>query len=96
MMGVSMAPLLTMLVAGVLAACDARPSGEVSPSAAELPAGAVAIGDDIYMVPAGRDDTGCPWFRAFSPTKLVVQAMFYRAADGGFVMARSEAVCAAE
>ena len=48
------------------------------------------------MVPAGVDDTGCPWFRAFSPTKMVVQAMFYRAAEGGFVMDKSEAVCTAE
>ena len=64
--------------------------------AAELPVGAIAIGDDVYMVPAGADDAGCPWFRAFSPTKMVVQAMFYRAAEGGFTMDRTGAACAAE
>ncbi len=59
-----------------------------------MPAEAIPIGEDVYMVPAGVDGTGCPWFRAFSPTKMVVQAMFYRAADGSFTMARVEAVCA--
>ena len=61
-----------------------------------LPEGAIALGESLYMVPAGVDDTGCPWFRAFSPTKMVAQAMFYRAAEGGFVMDKSEAVCTAE
>ena len=31
----------------------------------------IALGESLYMVPAGVDDTGCPWFRAFSPTKMV-------------------------
>ena len=90
-----LAPLQIVLAACVLASCQAPP-GNIEADAAELPAGAIAIGDDVYMVPAGADDAGCPWFGAFSPTKMVVQAMFYRAAEGGFTMDRTEAECAAE
>ena len=82
------------LAAYVLAGCNAPPVAESGADA--LPEGAIALGESLYMVPAGVDDTGCPWFRAFSPTKMVVQAMFYRAAEGGFVMDKSEAVCTAE
>ena len=92
-------PLRIALAACLLAGCGASPGAEVpSPSveagAVEVPADAIPIGDELYMVPAGVDGTGCPWFRAFSPTKMVVQAMFYRAADGSFTMERVEAVCA--
>ena len=87
------------LAACLLAGCGASPgaqapSAHVEAGAAEVPADAIPIGDQLYMVPAGVDRTGCPWFRAFSPTKMVVQAMFYRAAEGGFTMDRVEAVCA--
>ena len=88
------AALQIALVASVLAGCNAT-TPAIAPDAAELPAGAIAIGDDLYMVPAGVDGTECPWFRAFSPTKMVVQAMFYRAADGDFVIDRAAAACAA-
>ena len=87
-------PLGIALVACVLGGCNASP---VAGSGTDgLPKGAIVVGEDLYMVPAGLDETGCPWFRAFSPTKMVVQAMFYRAAEGGFVMDRTEAVFAAE
>lgn len=87
-------PLGFALLACVLGGCAASPA-TVS-GADGLPEGAIAVGEDLYMVPAGADETGCPWFRAFSPTKMVVQAMFYRAAEGGFVMDRTEAACTAE
>ena len=87
-------PLGIALAACVLASCTASPV--VESGADGLPEGAIPVGEDLYMVPAGVDDTGCPWFRAFSPTKMVVQAMFYRAAEGGFVMDKAEAVCTAE
>ena len=41
----------------------------------------------------GVDETGLPWFRAYSPTKMVAQAMYYRAAEGGLARDRAEAVC---
>ena len=74
------ASLQIVLAAWVLASCQA-PSPHSEADAVEFPVGAIAIGDDVSMVPAGADDAGCPWFRAFSPTKMVVQAMFYRAAE---------------
>jgi len=95
------APLRIALAAWVLAGCTPTsgadtPAPAVEAGATALPARAIAIGGDVFMVPAGADDIGCPWFRAFSPTKMVVQAMFYRDAAGGFVMDRNEAVCAVE
>ena len=87
-------PFAMALLACVLAGCAASPV--VESGAEGLPEGAIPAGEDLYMVPTGVDETGCPWFRAFSPTKMVVQAMFYRAAEGGFVMDRTEAACTAE
>ncbi len=49
-----------------------------------LPAGAIEVGDDFYMVPAGTDDDGCPRFRAFARRQNVPDAIFYRRRDGGF------------
>ena len=61
--------LCVALAACVLAGCAA--SLVVDSGAGDLPAGAIAVGEDLYMVPAGLDETGCPWFYAFSPTKMV-------------------------
>ena len=60
---------------------------------ARLPDGAIAIGDDVYMVPIGEDAQGCAMYRVFSPTKAVVQAIHYRTADDRFVMNKGEAAC---
>ena len=49
------AALALLLVAG----CAPTPKAEV---AARPPKGAVRVGADLYMVPSGTDDTGCPWF----------------------------------
>jgi hypothetical protein len=62
-------------------------------SAAEVPEGAIAVGDDVYMVPIAKDDTGCMMYRAFSPTKAVMQAIHYRTEDDRFVMNKDEAAC---
>lgn len=58
-----------------------------------VPDGAIAVGDDVYMVPLGKDAQGCAMYRAFSPTKAVAQVLQYRAADGQFVMNKDEAAC---
>jgi hypothetical protein len=60
---------------------------------ADIPRGAIEIGKDLYQVPIGTDDAGCPLFRLYSPTRLVAQAIYYRAAAGGFTMSRQEAAC---
>lgn len=87
------------LAAGLaLAACGGgmtKADGNGKPATgAGVPANAIAVGDDTYMVPMGKDDGGCEMYRVFSPTKMVVQAIHYRTADGRFVTDRNEAACA--
>lgn len=83
----------------VLAACsDAEVAGDKGAAPADaapagVPASAIAVGDDVYMVPLGPDAEGCAMFRVFSPTKAVVQAIHYRTADGAFVMNKQDAQC---
>jgi hypothetical protein len=90
------------LVAGImLQGCGAQAPGAAANSgnvadeaAAELPAGAIAIGDELYQVPIGADDHGCARYRLYSPTRLVAQAIYYRDAAGGFTTSRQRAACA--
>jgi hypothetical protein len=66
----------------------------VAPRAhAEVPPGAIQIGDQLYQVPIGADDDGCPRYRLYSPTKLVAQAIYYRDPTGGFTPDRRQAAC---
>lgn len=76
-----------------VAACGGGQSESMEPGAVELPDGAIAVGEDLYMVPLAKPVSGCPAFRAFSPNRMVVQAIYFRAADGRFVMSRQEADC---
>ena len=62
-------------------------------SSASLPAGAIQVGEDLYMVPMGADQTGCPQFRMHSPTKAVPQVIYYADGKGGYTMNRAEASC---
>lgn len=68
-------------------------AGAPPPAAANLPAGAIQVGEDLYQVPIGTDDDGCPMFRLHSPTRMVAQAIYYRDATGGFTMNREDAAC---
>jgi hypothetical protein len=92
-----------VLVFGLLlqACAAAGPGSGPKPSvatsqraAAEIPRGAIPVGQDLYQVPIGVDDEGCPMFRMYSPTKLVAQAIYYRDASGGFTMEKRAAACA--
>lgn len=76
-----------------MVACSGRHSESAGPDAIELPDGAIAVGEGLYMVPLAKPVGGCPAFRAFSPNRMVVQAIFFRAPDGRFVMSRQEAGC---
>ena len=58
-----------------------------------IPAGAIEVGPDLYMVPLGKDADGCTMFRAFSQKLFVVQAIYYRDAQGRFVNAKNAAAC---
>jgi hypothetical protein len=60
---------------------------------AEVPSGAIQIGDGLYQVPIGADDDGCPRYRLYSPTRLVAQAIYYRDQAGGFTPDRRQAAC---
>ncbi len=65
-----------------------------SPQTPAPPPGAILIGDDVYAVPIGEPDAdGCQRYRLWSPTKMVVQAIHYRRADGSFTMRKDEAAC---
>jgi hypothetical protein len=93
---------LVLIFGLVLQACAAespglgpKPSVATSPrAAAEIPKGAIPVGQELYQVPIGVDDEGCPMFRLYSPTKLVAQAIYYRDASGGFTTDKQAAVCA--
>ncbi|NQV80231.1 MAG: hypothetical protein HQ495_06730 [Alphaproteobacteria bacterium] len=84
-----------------VAACDGQTarSGKIDkdgvPAAgpASVPANAIAIGDDLYMVPQGRDADGCEMYQAFSTTMAVAQVIQYRTRDGGYVMDKRDSVC---
>jgi hypothetical protein len=90
-----------LLILGLLVqACTAERSVRRSTSGtaadratADAPRGAIEVGEDLYQVPIGTDDDGCPMFRMYSPTRLVAQAIYYRDAAGGFTMSRQEAAC---
>ena len=93
---------LVLVFGLLLQACAAAGSGSGPKSgvatsqraAAEIPKGAIPVGQDLYQVPIGVDDEGCPMFRMYSPTKLVAQAIYYRDTSGGFTMEKQAAACA--
>ena len=68
--------------------------GIAGEAAAEVPLGAIPIGDELYQVPIGADDDGCPRYRLYSPTRLVAQVIYYRNPAGGFTTDRQQADCA--
>jgi hypothetical protein len=90
-----------LLILGLLVqACTAERSVRRTTSgaaadraAADVPRGAIEVGEGLYQVPIGTDDDGCPMFRIYSPTRLVAQAIYYRDAAGDFTMSRQEAAC---
>ena len=59
-----------------------------------LPAGAIAVGPDLYQLPLGADAEGCMMYRLHSPTRMVTQAIAWRRPDGSFTLDRREAACA--
>ena len=68
-------------------------SGEESGTTQEVPAGAIPVGEDYYMVPAGADAEGCERFRPWSGSKPVKTAIYYRVADGTFSPDKQKAAC---
>ena len=59
----------------------------------QLPNGAIAVGDDFYVVPMGKDAQGCVMYSVFSLTKVVGQMILYRTDDDRFVTNKDDAAC---
>lgn len=94
-LGISLAIIL------LVQACTAQvPDPAAAPGvaanhvAADVPRGAIQVGDELYQVPIGTDDDGCPMYRMHSPTRLVAQAIYYHDGAGGFTTDKREAACA--
>jgi hypothetical protein len=67
------------ILAIILFATGCQPSKTAAISPAEgMPANAILVGDQLFMVPIGKDKTGCQMYRAFSPKHSVVAAIFYK------------------
>jgi len=75
---------------------SAPTSGAADEQAANLPPGAIAIGEKLYQVPIGEDEDGCTMYRLHSPSLLVAQVISYRDGLGGFTTDRRQAACTAE
>ena len=82
-----------VLVCGCAAMQRDPPPPPARPEAS-LPAGAIAVGPDLYRVPIGADAEGCMMYRLYSPTRLVTQAIAWRKPGGGFTHDRRAADCA--
>ncbi len=82
-----------LLSAAVLTGCPT--AGPERPEAVgdAVPEGAIPVTPDLYMLPMGVDDDGCPIFQPWSPTLMVVQALHWRTADGAFTLDRESAAC---
>ena len=78
----------------ILFATGCQPSKTATTSPAEgVPENAILVGDQLYMVPIGKEKTGCQMYRAFSPNHSVVAALFYKGADGKFVIDKGKSDC---
>lgn len=84
------AAILWLAAAAMVAGCAPGPDSESGTSVADVPEGAIPVGDETYMVPVAGDDA-CPMYRAWSATKMVAQVIYYRRGDGEFTMSRDEA-----
>ena len=85
-------PLPVPTATGSPSAADQKPPASTAGEA--LPAGAIAVGPDLYQVPIGEDAAGCVMYRLYSPTAMVAQAIAWRRPDGSFTLDRREAACA--
>ena len=90
------AGVATIALALVLGACTVateQPGGEAE-TTRQPPAGAIQVGDDYYMVPAGTDGDGCAQFAPWSGSNPVTAAFYYRKADGSFTLHKEQTDCA--
>lgn len=83
--------LLSLALAGVAWAGGNEP-GEGT-AGTEIPEGAILVGEELYMVPAGEDADGCRQYTAWSPTMMVTMVIQYRDRAGGFTPDKTQALC---
>ena len=74
---------------GVLPACESY----VRDNQADAPKNAIAVGHGIFMIPVGKDESGCPQYTAWSARQSVPAVIQYRQADGQFSPVRERADC---
>jgi hypothetical protein len=77
----------------LLNACAMAETPEGPGDSVKVPEGAIPVSPDLYMLPMGTDEAGCPVFQPWSPTLMVVQALHWRTADGTFTLDRDAADC---
>lgn len=58
-----------------------------------IPPDAIPVGKDQYMVPIGHDGTKCQMYKVYSTSHAVVGAIFFKTANGRFVIDRAKADC---
>ena len=84
----------SLLVAAMFFATGCSINKELNiPVTKGIPANAILVSDQLYMVPMSEDVSDCTLYRAFSPTGSVVAAMFYKTADGKFVSDKRKSEC---
>ena len=86
------AAIALTLALGACTMAMEQPGGK-SVMTEEPPAGAIQVGDDYYMVPAGANAEGCARFRPWSGSNPVTAAIYYRKADGSFTLGKEESGC---
>ncbi len=84
-------------IAGIMVAASVVATmllvGACSGSEAGLPAGAVEVDTDLYMVPLDDGEGPCRMWRMYSPTLMTTQVIHYQKSDGGFAMSKTKAGC---
>lgn len=76
-----------------LNACAMNEPSKTAKNGAPVPEGAIPVSADLYMLPMGTDEAGCPVFQPWSPTLMVVQALHWRTPEGTFTLDRDAADC---
>lgn len=84
---------LAVALGGCAGLTEAKHSGDETGMAKQPPSGAIQVGEDHYMIPAGTDSDGCPLFRPWSGSKSVKTALYYQKADGSFTLGKAESGC---
>ena len=88
------AAIALTLALGACTAAYEQPAEETG-MAQEVPAGAIQLGEDYYMVPVGTDAEGCAQFAPWSGSNPVTAAIYYRKADGDFTLHKEQTDCVA-